>query len=52
VKKAFLGEVVLENSFLKAADTDGDNLLTSTDYMRIKSHFLGSFSLGIFLLPF
>ncbi len=45
LKKAFLGELVLEGVFITASDTNDDGTINSTDYLQIKNYFLGKYDL-------
>jgi hypothetical protein len=45
IKNMFLGTYNLENEYLVAGDVDGSGIIDSTDYMRIKGHFLGNFNI-------
>jgi hypothetical protein len=43
VKAAFLGTFDLSEAENKAADVDKNGIIDTTDYVRVKSHFLGTF---------
>jgi hypothetical protein len=45
VKAAFLGTFALSDAENKAADVDGNDIIDTTDYMRVKSHFIGAYDL-------
>jgi hypothetical protein len=45
VKAQFLGTYNLTSCYKLAADTDSNNVIDTTDYLRVKNHFIGVYNL-------